>query len=58
MIRLAAGKLKPEHPQLSKKFHGTRKRALNTGLTHEKLDKRTAIMYILHTGDTNDKAIF
>ena len=28
------------------------------GLTHEKLDKGTAIMYKLHTGDTNDKAIF
>ena len=27
MIRLAAGKLKPEHPQLSKKIHGNRKRA-------------------------------
>ena len=25
MIRLAAGKLKPEHPQLSKKIHGNRK---------------------------------
>ncbi|MBR6934118.1 MAG: hypothetical protein IKH41_01365 [Clostridia bacterium] len=29
-----------------------------SGLTHEKLDKGTAIMYMLHTGDTNDKAIF
>ena len=28
MIRLAAGKLKLEHPQLSKKIHGTRKRAI------------------------------
>ena len=32
MIRLAAGKLKPEHPQLSKKIHGTRKRALDWNL--------------------------
>ena len=31
---------------------------VDPGLTHEKLDKGTAIMYILHTGDTNDKAIF
>ena len=28
MIRLAASKLKPEHPQLSKKIHGNRKRAM------------------------------
>ena len=27
MILLAAGKLKPEHPQLSKKIHVNRKRA-------------------------------
>ena len=39
-------------------YYGDDDAVIYTGLTHEKFDKGTAIMYILHTGDTNDKAIF